>query len=75
MINFFNLQGGAVVNLGGLNSDGTPKIPLTLVNARSLTFNLPAGAVARAAYVQVLNPPFIPFSSTGNSPAGAFELR
>ena len=75
VINFFNLQGGAVVNLGGLNSDGTPKIPLTLVNARSLTFNLPAGAVAGAAYVQVLNPPFIPFSSTGNSPAGAFELR
>ena len=26
------------------------------------------------AYVQALNPPFIPFSSSGNDPNGAFIL-
>ena len=30
VINFFNAQGGGVVNLGGLKPGGTPKIPLTL---------------------------------------------
>lgn len=72
VINLFNVQGGAVVNLGGYNADGSPKIPLKLDSESEIDFTLPAGAVAGPAYVQALNPPFIPFSSSGNSPGGAF---
>jgi hypothetical protein len=74
-VNFFNTQGGGVVNLGGLGTGGAPKIPLTLNSSDKITFAVPAGAVPGAAFVMVLNPPFVPFSSTGNSPAGAFTLK
>jgi len=69
VINLFNMQGGAVVNLGGVA--GTAKIPLTLVDATRLTFTEPAGAVPGPAYVQVLNPPFLPYTSSGS----AFTLQ
>ncbi len=72
VINLFNLQGGAVVNLGGLNPGGGPIIPLRL---DSDSFTLPAGVVAGPAYVQALNPPFIPFTSSGSDPGGTFEAR
>lgn len=75
VINLFNDQGGGnVVNLGGLNGDGTAKIPLTVVSSTQLTFQKPAGAAAGAAYVQALNPPFIPHSSSGDAPGGAFVM-
>ena len=74
VINFFNAQGGGVVNLGGLNPDGSRVIPLTLVNSNHFTFALPAGAMPGPAFVQGLNPPFVPFTSTGASPGGAFTL-
>jgi len=61
-----------VVNLGGLNPDGSPKIPYSLTPDGELNFALPAGLMPGPAYVQLLNPPFIPFTSTGNTPAGAF---
>jgi hypothetical protein len=67
VINLFNAQDGGVVNLGGLGAGG-PKIPLTLIDSNKFTFIVPAGAVPGAAYVQALNPPFVPFSSTGNPP-------
>jgi hypothetical protein len=73
VVNLFNLQGGLVVNLGGLNG-AAPNIPLTVTSDTQLSFSIPAGAVAGPAYVQVLNPPFIPFSSSGNDPDGAFTL-
>ena len=73
VINLFNLQGGAVVNLGGLNPDGSAIIPLSLNSDSKLSFSLPAGVVAGPAYVQALNPPFIPFTSSGNSLGGAFQ--
>lgn len=74
VINLFNAQGGGVVNLGGLGPAGA-KIPLILSNSNRFTFTAPAGAVPGAAYVQALNPPFVPFSSTGNSAAGSFTLK
>jgi hypothetical protein len=74
VINLFNSQAGAVVNVGGLTPDGSARIPLSLINEHQFTFTLPDG-VAGAAYVQALNPPFIPFTSSGNSPAGAFDAR
>ena len=73
VINLFNLQGGLVVNLGGLNG-ATPNIPLNVASDTQLSFSVPAGAVSGPAFVQVLNPPFIPFSSSGNDPDGAFTL-
>src|SRR5579875_2975138 len=75
VINFFNTQSGGVVNLGGLNAGGAPKIPLTLVNSNQFTFTEPAGAMAGASYVQAFNPPFVPFTSTGSEPGGAFTLK
>jgi hypothetical protein len=75
VINLFNDQGGGnAVNLGGLDGNGNPKIPLTLVDSHRFTFSPPPGTVAGPAYVQVLNPPFIPFTSTGNDPEGAFMI-
>jgi hypothetical protein len=73
VINLYNLQGGGVVNLGGLGPAGA-NIPLTIVSDTQLTFVRPAGAVAGPAFVEVLNPPFIPFSSSGDDPDGAFTM-
>ena len=75
VINFFNLQPKGVVNLGGLGAGGSANIPLSLVNSDKFTFSKPAGSVPGPAYVQALNPPFVPFTSSGNSPAGALTLK
>lgn len=74
VVNLFNVVAGNVVNLGGLNPDGSARIPLTLVGPTQLTFVKPAGAAAGPAFVEALNPPFIPFSSSGNDPDGAFTM-
>ena len=74
IVNLFNAQGGGAVNLGGLDASGNARIPLTSVSPTQLTFAVPAGAADGAAFVQLLNPPFIPFSSSGNDPDGAFHL-
>jgi hypothetical protein len=73
-INFFNTQAGVVKNLGGLIA-GKAIIPLTIVNDTRFTFTKPAGAVAGSSYVQALNPPFVPFTSSGSDPGGAFNLK
>ncbi len=75
VINLFNLQGSTVVDLGGLNPDGTPKIPLTITSSDQLSFTVPAAAKPGQAYVQALNPPFVPFTSSDNASAGAFVLH
>lgn len=73
VINLFNLQGGVEVNLGGLNSAGVPKIPLSITNSIQLTFSLNGtGFAPGLSYVQVINPPFISFTSSGDSPGGSF---
>ncbi|MGH9334020.1 MAG: hypothetical protein ACRD21_09740, partial [Vicinamibacteria bacterium] len=74
VINFFNRQGLNTVSFGGLDGSGNPNIPLTFVDETQFTFTVPAGSQSGAAYVQVLNPPFIPFTSSGNDPDGAFTL-
>ncbi len=75
VINFFNRQAGGAVNLGGLKPDGTALIPLSFASENKFTFTEPAGAIAGAAYVQALNPPFVPYTSSGNAPGGAFTLK
>jgi hypothetical protein len=75
VINFFNQQGTATVNLGGLGSMGAPKIKLSLLGSDQFTFTRPSGAVAGPAYVQVVDPPFVPFASSGGGPGGAFTLK
>jgi len=74
VINLDNLQGGAVVNLGGLAADGRPRVPITLVNDARLLFERPAGAVSGPAFVEVLILLFIPFASSGEDPDGAFTM-
>ncbi len=74
VINFFNKQGATVVNLGGLKAGGVAKIPLAFINNTTFTFTKPAGSVAGPSYVQALNPPFVPFTSSANDPGGAFTL-
>jgi hypothetical protein len=75
VINLFAQQaGGGVTNFGGLNSGGGSKIPLSVQSSTRFTFNVPAGAASGAAYVMVLNPPYIPYSTSGSDPDGAFTL-
>jgi alpha-tubulin suppressor-like RCC1 family protein/sugar lactone lactonase YvrE len=73
VINLYNRQGAGVVNLGGFGASG-PKVPLTFVDDTRFSFERPAGAVAGAAFLEVLNPPFIAFATSGNDPDGAFVL-
>ncbi len=75
VINFFNTQKGGTVNLGGLTAAGAAKIPIHLISSTRFTFTKPAGAVAGQSFVQALNPPFVPFTSSGNDPCGAFPLK
>jgi hypothetical protein len=75
VINLFNAQAGGTVNLGGLNPDGTPKIPLTLISSTQFRFTVPGDAVAGPAFIVAYNPPFVPFTSSGNDPCGAFTLK
>jgi ELWxxDGT repeat protein len=74
VINLYNAQGGGVVNLGGLLGTGAPQIPLTVTSENQFSFTVPPGAVAGAAYVQVLNPPFNPFGTSDDDPDGAFTI-
>ena len=73
VINFFNTQGGVVKNLGGYVG-GKPAIPLNFKSANQFTFGVPPGAQPGTSYVQALNPPFVPYTSSGNTPGGAFTL-
>ena len=75
VINFFNQQSSGAVNLGGLDAVGKPRIALRIVNDTVFTFNKPAGAAAGPSYVQALNPPFVPYTSSGTGPGGAFTLK
>jgi len=74
VINLFNRQGSGVVNLGGLNGQGGARIPLTVVSSGELVFAVPTGAAGGPSYLQVVNPPFIAYSSSGSDPDGAFHL-
>ena len=73
VINFYNSTPGGVVNLGGIGAGG-PNIPLTLISPNQFSFFRPLAAVPGPSYVQVLNPPFVPFTCSGTDPGGAFIL-
>ena len=73
VINLFAGSGGNVVNAGGL-AGGNPKIPLTIVNSQQFTFTRPNGLDAGNAFIQAINPPFIPFTNSGTGAAGSFVL-
>jgi len=75
VLNLFNAQGGIVANLGGLwVTNGRPRIPINLVSGNQLTFTVPPTALSGAAFLQLLNPPFMPFSTSGADPDGSFQL-
>jgi photosystem II stability/assembly factor-like uncharacterized protein len=74
VINFFNLQGAGAVNLGGI-SDGAPAIPIRLASSTQFTFTVPSAALPGPAYVQAINPPFVPFTTSGSDPGGGFTLH
>ena len=74
VINLFNTQGSFVINLGGYwPTNGKPQVPLTFVSSTQLRFTAPLSAMSGSTYVTVINPPYIPFSSS-NGPAGGFML-
>lgn len=69
VVNFFNKQGGGIVNLGGFG------LTVTVVSATELRFTVPSTAVPGSCYVQVVNPPYIVFTATsGSDPKGGFTL-
>ncbi len=74
LLNFYATHEGEVVNLGGMIPSGATAIAITLISDTELRFPVPAGAAPGPAYVQALNPPFVPFASSGNDPNGAFIL-
>jgi len=54
VVNLSKSQGAKTVDLGGLNHDGTPQIPLTLISSTRFTSTREAVAVARPAFIEVL---------------------
>ena len=74
VINLWNSQNGGTVYFGGYSSPGQPNVPLTVVSSTRFTFTVPAGAATGYSYLQVVNPPFIPSSTTGADPEGAFVM-
>jgi hypothetical protein len=69
VISLFNAQTGREVNLGGLKPDGTPKIPLTLINSTEFTVTRPADAVAGPAFVEAFIRPSWPSPAAATTPA------
>ena len=69
VVNFFN--GGT--NRCGMAA-GVPRCPITLVSAQQFRIQKPATSVAGDAYIKVLHPPFILFTTTGTDSDGGFTL-
>ena len=67
------------INLWNTYSTGSaffgPQIQITLQSDTQLSFPIPSGAQPGSAYLQVLNPPFIPFAHSGADPDGAFAIQ
>ena len=72
VINLFASKGGGVVNAGGIGAGGAPNVPLSVTDSHHFSFTRPAGLDAGPAYVQAINPPFIPY--TTSSSGGGFTL-
>lgn len=70
VVNFFNRRpNGSVMNLGG------PGLVATVLSPTQLRFQVPQNAVPGACFIQIVNPPFIPFTSSGSDPDGSFTLQ
>lgn len=74
VINLWNQQGAGSVYFGGYNVQGQANVPLTVQSSTRFTFAVPSGAATGPSYLQVVNPPFIPSSTTGSDPNGSFML-
>ncbi|MBK7975118.1 MAG: hypothetical protein IPK07_18150 [Deltaproteobacteria bacterium] len=74
VINLHNQQGAEIVNLGGLDENDQPRIPLVQLTPTRFEFEVPAGAVPGRAFVVVVNPPFLAITSTGSDGDGALIL-
>ena len=74
-INLFCKDADADINLGGLDPEGKPLIPLTVHSPTLLSFAAPDGVPAGPAYVQALNPPFTDNVNSGTGTGGSFDLR
>ncbi len=74
-INLFCRTADNDINLGGLDPQGTPLIPITVHSPAMLSFTVPGTALPGPAYVQALNPPFMRNLNSGTGPGGAFVLE
>lgn len=64
VLNLFAAVGGTVVNVGGLDETAAPRIPLTFVSATELRFTAPGNVDPGPADVELLNPPFLPYTTS-----------
>jgi hypothetical protein len=62
-------------SLGGADNSGRPKIPVDIKSHSRFMFKIPENAGAGEWYVEALNPPYLPFSSSYADTGGAFVLR
>lgn len=74
VINLFAAKSGVVTNVGGFGNGQTPNIPLTVQDSHQFTFPRPVGLDTGPAYLQAINPPFIPYTSSGSGAGGSFTL-
>jgi tRNA (mo5U34)-methyltransferase len=74
-INLFCKSGEGDVNLGGLDQEGTPLIPVSIHSPALLSFTVPEAGLPGPAYVQALNPPFTDNLNSGTGPGGSFVLE
>jgi len=74
VVNIFQQQDDAAVNLGGVTPDGQPRIIVTRSSPGTLTFPVPPGLRAGAFYVQLVNPPFRPETTSRDEPAAHATL-
>lgn len=74
VINLFAAGAGGLTNFGGFDGQGAAKVALSGLTSTHFSFALPHGALAGKAYVEAINPPFIPFASSAGDPDGAFTI-
>jgi hypothetical protein len=67
--------GGPLGNFGGFDAAGKPMLHLEIEGDSKLRFTAPSRAKAGKCYLEALNPPFLPFSSSYNDPGGSFILH
>ncbi len=74
VVNFFAVRNGQLQNLGGLADNGVPRILLDVTSSTHLSFQRPPAVEAGKAFVEAINPPYIPFTSSGSGPGGSVVL-